>query len=124
MYVNYGDKDFFERGRLVDSEHSDSVMDILVCEPYSDEEDLYQFGECSVDITDNWINKKAVMDFIGMSVESFDPISYAMGCIDYYGMENFGAISYAYDYAHMTREDIKDILKYRLIASDNLNIVW
>lgn len=124
MYVNCGDKDFFERGRLVDSEHSDSVMDILVCNPYSDEEDLYQFGECSVDITDDWIDKQAVMDFLGMDSDSFNPIEYAIGCIDYYGMENFGACNYVYDYTRMTKEDIKDILKYRLIATDNLDIVW
>lgn len=124
MYINYGDKNFFERGRLVDSEHSDSVLDILVCDPYDDEEDLYQFGECSVDITDDWIDKQAVMDFLGMDSDSFNPIEYALGCIDFYGMENFGATNYTYDFAHMTKEDIKDILKYRLIATDNLDIVW
>ena len=73
MYVNYGNKDFFERGRLVDSEHSDSVLDILVWDPYSDEEDLYQFGECSVDITDDWIDKQAVMDFLGHGFRFFQP---------------------------------------------------
>ena len=124
MYINYGDKDFFERGRLVDSEHSDSVIDVLVCNPYDDEEDLYQFGDCSVDVTDSWIDKQAVMDFLGMNFETFNPVEYAIGCIDFYGMENFGAGSYAYDYARMTREDISDILKYRLIATDNLDIVW
>ncbi len=124
MYVNYGDKDFFERGILVNSEHSDTEFDILVCNPYDGEEDLYQFGECSVDITDDWIDKQAVMDFLGMDSNSFNPVEYALGCIDYYGIENFGACNYAYDYAHMRKEDIKDILKYRLIASDNLDIVW
>lgn len=124
MYINYGDKNFFERGRLVDSEHSDSVLDILVCDPYDDEEDLYKFGECSVDITDSWIDKQAVMDFLGMDSDSFNPIEYALGCIDFYGIENFGACNYTYDYMHMRKEDIKDILKYRLIATDNLDIVW
>ena len=31
MYVNYGDKDFFEHGRLVDAEHEDNIYDILCC---------------------------------------------------------------------------------------------
>lgn len=118
MYINYGDKNFFERGILVDNNHSDTEFDILVCNPYDGEEDLYQFGDCSVDITASWINKQAVMDFLGMDSDAFNPIEYAIGCIDYYGMVNFGACNYMYDYAHMGKEDIKEILKYRLIATD------
>ena len=40
MYVNYGDKDFFEHGRLVDAEHEDNIYDILCCNPYPDEPGL------------------------------------------------------------------------------------
>lgn len=58
------------------------------------------------------------MDFLGMDSDAFNPIEYAIGCIDYYGMVNFGACNYMYDYAHMGKEDIKEILKYRLIATD------
>ena len=54
MYVNYGDKDFFEHGRLVDAEHEDNIYDILCCNPYPDEPGLFQFGHCKVDITDTW----------------------------------------------------------------------
>ena len=127
MYVNYGDKDFFQCGILVDSDHSDSEFDILYCRPYDDSEDLYQFADCKVDLTDTWIKKKEVMNFIGMKEEpqnNEDRIRLAIGCIDYYGPENFGAINYAYDWARMTREDISSILKCRLIASDNLDISW
>lgn len=124
MYINYGDKNFFEKGVLVDNEHSDTVFQIIICNPYSDEENLYQFGEVEVDITDSWIDRKSVMDYIGMTEDKFDPIQYAIGCIEYYGAAEFGAISYAYDWMHMTKEDICDILKYRMIASDNLDIEW
>lgn len=123
MYVNYGDRDFFEHGRLVDAEHSDTEFSLLVCDPYEDEEDLYQFGDITIDVTDDWIDKKAVMSFIGMTDETYDPIEYAIGCVDYYGIENFGP-GYWYDWRHMRASDIKDILKHRLIASDNLDICW
>lgn len=124
MYINYGDVNFFERGMLVDSDHSDTEYSILYCMPYDDEEDLYQFADCTVDITDSWINKQKVMSFLGMDDTTFDPILYAIGCIDYYGADNFGADNLTYDWARMHRAEIEDILKYRSIASDRLDITW
>lgn len=124
MYVNYGDKNFFEHGILVDVEHSDTEFPVLYCMPYPDETDLFQFGDCLVDITDSWIEKRDVMNFIGMKETDFDPVQFAVGCIEYYGAENFGAMSYAYDYSRMNRAKIEEILKYRLIANDNLDITW
>ena len=124
MFINYGDRNFFEYGILVDSEHSDTEFQILYCRPYDDEEDKYLFAECTVDITDSWIDKKAVMSFAGMKEENFDPIRFAIDCIEYYGVENFGANSYVYDYRNMNEESIKEILKHRLIANDNLDITW
>lgn len=52
MYRNYGDRDFFEHGVLVDTEHSDTCFPMLLCRPYPDAEDLYQFGEVEVDLND------------------------------------------------------------------------
>ena len=124
MYINYGDCNFFEYGVLVDSEHSDTEIQILYCRPYDDAEDQYLFGDCTVDITDSWIEKEKVMSYVGMTEETYNPIWYAIGCIDYYGIENFGGLSYAYDCHNMTKADICDVLKHRLIASDNLNIEW
>lgn len=124
MYVNYGDVNFFEHGILVDTEHSNTVFAILHCMPYPDEKDLFQFGDCRVDITDSWIKEQEVMDYIGMKRTAFDPVQFAIGCIEYYGAENFGASSYAYDWCQMKRQDIKKILKYRMIANDNLDITW
>lgn len=124
MYLNYGDVNFFEHGILVDTEHSDTEFPILYCMPYPDEEDLYQFGDCQVDITDSWIDKQAILNYIGMKETEFDPVLFAIGCIEYYGAVNFGADSYCYDWLHMQRKDIEEILKYRMIASDNLEITW
>lgn len=47
MYINHGDKNFFEYGCLMDSEHSDTVLDILYCRPYDDEEDSFFFADCN-----------------------------------------------------------------------------
>ena len=124
MYINYGDKNFFENGVLVDSEHQECEFNILWCRPYDEEDDLYQFSDLLVNINDNWIDRKAVMDFIGMRPENFNPVHYAIGCVDYYGPANFGAECYAYDWTRMTKKEICDILKYRMIASDNLDVCW
>lgn len=128
MYVNYGDRDFFENGILVDSEHSDTCFRMLLCRPYPDQEDLYQFGDVEVDLDDfkdnGWGDRKAVMDFLGMTEETFDPVQFAIGCTEYHSWDNFGAISYAYDWQRMDKKSICEILKYRQIASDNLDIVW
>ena len=122
MYNNYGDKNFFEYGLLIDSEHSDTVFDMLICRPYDDEEDLFQFARIQVDIEDSWIDWEKVKDVIGSKLET--PIERAIAAYEYYGPEEFGADSYGvfYDWRHMTREQIKKELKHFLIAHDNLVI--
>lgn len=104
MYINYGDVDFFEYGVLVDAEHEENEIDILYCMPYSDKENLFQFADCKVDITDTWINKEAVMNFIGMNKDDFDSIQFAIGCINYYGVECFSS---SYEGYNFTREEIE-----------------
>lgn len=126
MYRNYGDRNFFELGVLVDDEHSDTVFDMLVCCPYSDVEDLYQFAHIQVDITDDWIDRKMVMEFCGMTEETFDPVEFAIGCADWYSWDNFGAGSYgvSYDWTRVDRATIEKELRKYLIASDNLDVTW
>lgn len=123
MYINYGDKNFFDFGILIDTEHSDTVFPMLLCMPYSDEEDLFQFGDVEVDINDLWIDEKAVSDFCG-SDKKIDPVGFAIGCINYYSWDNFGAMNYGYDWQRMDKNAIKEILKHRLIASDALDVCW
>ena len=132
MYRNYGDRNFFERGVLVDSDHSDTIFDILICRPYGDEDDLYQFGHCSVDITDEWIDRNAVASYLGMDIKNSDVLSlkldgaiqFAIGCIDYYGPENFGIddYSYSYDWRQADKALIKHELRNYMIAYDNLEV--
>lgn len=121
MYINYGDVNFFENGCLVDSEHSDTEFKVLYCRPYDDAEDLYLFADCTVDITDSWIDKNAIMGYLGMTEKTFDSIQFAIGCIDYYGVEEFSS---PYEGYQFTREEIEEQLKYYMIASDNLEITW
>lgn len=121
MYINYGDVNFFEYGCLVDAEHSDTEIKVLYCRPFDDEEDLYYYADCLVDITDSWIDKKSVMDFMGITEETFDAVQFAIGCIEYYGVENFSDSYMGYRF---TREEIEKDLRNYLIASDNLNVTW
>ena len=101
---------------------------MLLCRPYPDAEDLYQFGEVEVDLNDfkddGWGDRKAIMDFLGMTEETYDPVQFAIGCTEYHSWDNFGAISYAYGWQHMDKKSICEILKCREIASDHLDIVW
>lgn len=130
MYINKGDVDFFEHGRLVDSEHSDTEFQILYCEPYSDTENLYMFGDVTVDITDMENERYEVQVFADLPKKRIDEmteeerIDYALAMIEYHGLENFSPYMPYMDYRHATREDICDVLKTRLIACDNLKVVW
>lgn len=121
MFVNYGDKNFFEYGVLVDADHSDTEFPIVYCRPFDDEEDMFFFADCNVDIDDSWIDREDVMEFIGMNSDEFDPIRFAIGCIEYYGAENFSS---PYDGYTFNREEIEEKLKNYWIATDNLDITW
>ena len=100
MYQNYGDKNFFEYGRLVESiGDKGTEFSILCCNPYS------------------------VLNWIGMTEDSYDAVLFALGCLDYYGAANFGAQSYAYDWEHMNRKGIIDILKHRDIEGGLESVV-
>lgn len=124
MYKNYGDRNFFEHSVLVDSDHSDSVFDIIRCEPYCDEENKYCCAALTVDIEDDWINRKAIMDFLGMDEKHFDPIEFAIGCTDYYDWGNFGAYDFdpRFNYQQMDRDDCLKVLDGNLIDYTDLEV--
>lgn len=125
MYQNFGDRNFFDYGMLVDTNPDGSEYQILACLPFDEEKDRYLFGDCTVDISESWIDRKAVMHYIGMTEDEFDPICYAIGCMAYYDWENFGANHYfSYDWRNMKKADICEILKHREIDSEGLNICW
>ena len=119
MFVNYGDVNFFEYGCLVDIE-SNTEFRIMYCRPVDDSDGKYAFGDCYVDIEDSWINKEDVMSYIGMTEDDFNPIEYAIGCIEFYGMDNFD-IYCEYD---KDKESICEILRNRDIDTSDLNVEW
>lgn len=124
MYKNYGDKNFFEHGVLVDTEHSDTVFDIIRCEPYCDTDDLYMCAAISVDTEDDWIDRNRVMDFIGMTDETFDPVQFAIGCTEYYDWGNFGAYDFdpRYNYECMSKQDCLAVLSGYLVDYSELEV--
>ena len=124
MYLNFGDKNFFEYGVLVDTEHSDTVFPMLLCLPYPDEEDIYQFGDIQVDTEETWIDRESVLSYIGMTEADYDPIQYAIGCACYYSWDEFGANSFTYNWQRASKEEICKILRHRMIESDHLDTIW
>ena len=103
MYKNYGDINFFEYGELVEEEKKDKIYNVILCRPYFDDDNVFQYGKATVDITEN----------------NFDPIQFAIGCTEYYNLVNFGL--YKSDY---TKEEIKEDLRNYEISNDNLHITW
>ena len=124
MYRNFGDVNFLERGCLVDTEHSDTEFDMLVCRPYDDEEDKYQFAHIQVDIEAPWIERSDIMQFIGMTEETWDPVQFAIGCADYFSWEKFGAADFGvcYDWTQCDESLIRKELRKYLIAWDDLRV--
>lgn len=118
-WKNYGDVNFFEYGTLV-SQESETEFRILRCLPYSDHEDMFQFAELFVDISDDWIDREEVERYADCNRETA-PMYYAVACTDYYRWDNFGAINYAWDWQHMTRKEIEEILKSRGIHWQNID---
>ena len=108
MYTNYGDRNFWEHGRLVDVEHSDEEINVIYCEPYTDTENLYLFAACTVNLTDDWIDWAAVRSYAGLNAESIDDDIntkelLAIAAIDYYGVENFSS---PYEGYQFTKQEV------------------
>lgn len=119
MYKNYGDYDFFKYGTLVEEEKKDEIYNIILCRPYFDDNNVFKYGKATVDITEDWLDKNQIMDYIGITEENFNSIQFAIGCTEYYNLVNFGLYESNY-----TREEIKENLKNYEISSDNLHIIW
>lgn len=120
MYKNYGDKNFLEYGVLVEEEKENETYNMIICRPYSDMENKYVYGLCYVDITDSWIEKNEVMDYIGMSEENFEPIQFAIGCTEYYGLENFGLFFNDYTKGYTKEEIIEDMEEIKSCIDDEI----
>ena len=111
MYKNYGDVNFLEDGMLVERDDRKGCFNILFCYPYSDVENLYQFGQVYIDVNDSWINKKAVESYCVSKAED-DEVQYAISCLGYYGPDTFGVESYSrHDWRYCNAEFIKNELR-------------
>lgn len=101
-YKNYGDVNPLEYGGIWVRKNTETEFDIVRYDP----EDRI-FANLLVNIFDSWIDRISVMNFIGMTEETFDSIWFAIGCIDYYVYENFG---FTYE---IKRDELLSILKAR-----------
>lgn len=91
MYVNYGDYNFFEMGRLVNYEFNGTEIEILYCEPISDLPGQYLYASCTVDIADTWIKENDMweqIDLSGLKTKE-DKIIFALGALKVYNLDNF-----------------------------------
>ena len=113
MYKNYGDVNFFEYGRLVELQN-DGTVDVLVCNPVFGLNDPrhYQFDYINVDMNDRFINVNAVCSYADINKNDINIIQFALACIDYYGVENFGGTCYYDESQFYTKNEISDSLKY------------
>lgn len=107
-YINYGDVNPLEHGGIWVRQTGKNSFDILKNIPETNE--LY---DLLVEIDDSWIEKDAVMSYIGMTKEDFDPLQFAIGCTEYYSPENFGNI-----YKCKTQNELIDILFAREITEN------
>lgn len=113
MYKNYGDANFFEYGRLVEKTKDTNCFNILVCDyvyDCTDSERCFRFDVCYVDISDSWIDIDAVESYADCSKES-EPELFALACIEYYGVENFGGTAYYNESQFFTESEIREKLK-------------
>ena len=87
----YGDKNPLEHGGiwvLSDEEkNGEAFKGCYYIVKYNP--DTFHITECWVNVNDDWIEKKEVMDYCGMSQETYDEIQYAINCTDYYNYMEF-----------------------------------
>ena len=72
MFKNYGDRDFFEEGILIEQQ-SPSQFTLLRCNPIPDQENRYEFARLDVDLDDDWMDKQALRDYAGLEPGVDDP---------------------------------------------------
>ena len=122
MYKNFGDRNFFEYGILLDNDHSDTQFPILVCSPIYEEDEngnqLYLFADCFVDVEDEWMDSESVESCCG----SWNCNEhYAIACINYYGTHEF---SDCINSGIFTAEEIVEKLRKYFIDYSDLVLAW
>lgn len=107
-YFNYGDVNPIEHGGIWVKKIDNHTFEIIKNIPETNE-----LLDLKVDITDSWIERERVMSFIGMTEKEFNPIWFAIGCINYYSADNFGGTIKC-----SNKNELIDILFYRGIIED------
>ena len=122
MYKNFGDKNFFEYGILLDNDHSDTQFPILFCAPLCEEDEngnqLYHFADCYVDVDSEWFDFDAIESCCG-SWDSNE--SLAIAALNYYGSNEF---SDSWGDTIFTAEEIVEKLRNYHIDYSNLVLTW
>lgn len=93
-YINYGDCNPLEHGGIWVLQENTGMgittqYGIVKNIFDADSEKIYLY-DLGIDISDEWLDKKAVMLCTGMTEQTFDNVQFAIACIDYYSFENFG----------------------------------
>ncbi len=100
-YENYGDVNPTEQGGIWVKKEGKSEFSIIKNDP-----ERMEYYILEVNITDDWIEREKVKNFIGMKDNEFDEVWFAIGCTDYYNYLNFGE-----KYEYRDEEELKEILE-------------
>jgi hypothetical protein len=88
-WVNYGDVNPLVYGGIWIKKFSSN--EFYIVRNFNDNDcSIIYCDSLMIDITESWIEKERVMNYIGMTYHDFDSIQFAIGCIEYYSYENFG----------------------------------
>lgn len=87
-WIAVGDVNPMEHGGVWTQKESDTIFRIVRIDKTCNENEWFvQTGY--IDISDEWINKKSVMDYAGITEETFEPMNYAESCFWFYSYEEF-----------------------------------
>lgn len=116
VYKKFGDVNPIEHGGGFYTETSKGEFDIIHIQPDEEHEGFGWWNVVSVDTTDDsWIDVKSICSFADIGPDNVATIDFALACIDYYGIENFGG-NHARESAISHREIEK---LYNTIESEN-----
>lgn len=125
VFENYGDVNFLDGGCVVaqDPDNS-SCYYVITCDFVYDTpgDHHYLIQNCYVDISDDWIDVTDVQNTTRYDQES-NPMGFAVGCVEYYGGQNFGADVPAmgldnYDDSLYTAEGVEEYMSDYNIGDD------
>lgn len=117
VYSKFGDVNPIEHGGGLWRNVTTTEFEIIHIEPDVNRSDLGWMNIVSVDTKDSWIQEKKerVILAYGMDESQINSIEFALACIQYFGIENFGG-----DQTYEALIDKMDIEKtYNEIISEN-----